>query len=582
MGNVGKVTLYRGLPVNSINVEQGIDVIHLTLGDGTTGFSLQSNGWNPQRAGSKGGGSWADSPTQPGRTPLSLEPGNVTETFNLTLTAGSWQTYNRYMSKLENFLATARAFATDFDEIEPVYIGWHPPGATNEQYALIYDGSVADVKDNGQAPISTQLTLIVEREPYWRVKTRPGVVPDGNEGFLLASKVLYNRTTFTEATPIEDTWLKPTQVTLGPDTVDLSNKLHISKAGILGDAPGLAYLELQRTSGETPSQVVIAGSTVYVSNRKRPKSLPDYNGKETEILTQMVAADGKVTTVVAGSGGIVNDLQGLRGAYTGATSVFRVTSGRYALDFNYSDGDEKRLLDVNRWAGRYLVFVRARNDTVATICNTALRLKITEREVGSVYTTSTDIQTSLDGSQGIYIIPLGTLTIPLRAKARYNAYYEGSPPFDPLAGRLGYNSTPSYGEDIEGNLQIRLEAEVLSGSGTIDILDICFVPYENDLVILNGTGNSLSGYAIANGEIFGRGYNSPAVFNLTPREFRPGSIPVLGQNIYMYPDSDNEISMFVFSDKLDAINADPGAGNIVSAPFVTVYYVPRVTGAADF
>lgn len=141
------------------------------------GFSLQaSSGWNPQIASLKNGGAWIDNPAMDGRTLTADSVGNVIETIACTLVASDRIQAGQYVASLQRLVHDARQFVSEFHQTTPVYLEWKPIGQAVHQYALIYNVEVAITASSYSAQsVMYDVTLTIEREPYWRIGVPPGM-----------------------------------------------------------------------------------------------------------------------------------------------------------------------------------------------------------------------------------------------------------------------------------------------------------------------------------------------------------------------------------------------------------------------
>ena len=135
----------------------------------STGLGLLTEGWSPAIAPLKNGGLWVDSTTIDGRALLSDNVGNVVETMQVTCSSSLIANRLAILKKLGRLARMARAFHSTSWQIDPVYLKW--AAACNnglEQYALLYNIDWAINGDTLDPMSAWDVTLTMEREPYWR------------------------------------------------------------------------------------------------------------------------------------------------------------------------------------------------------------------------------------------------------------------------------------------------------------------------------------------------------------------------------------------------------------------------------
>jgi hypothetical protein len=168
--------IVKGIPKAPSDTESAeVDLVILNLLD-PNGFSVQTNGWTPAFPGIKRGGTWTESQITDGRTLIAASKDNVTETLNLTIGNADLGQRFQLLQKLDQLLEDARR-KWEGSQIEPVYIKFKAACASVHQYALIYNGTVAQDNDPFEESNPWQLTLTLERESAWRMVVPPGGNP---------------------------------------------------------------------------------------------------------------------------------------------------------------------------------------------------------------------------------------------------------------------------------------------------------------------------------------------------------------------------------------------------------------------
>lgn len=161
-------------PGDTESAEQ--EMVILDLLD-ANGFSVQTDGWTMGLPGLKRGGTWVETQITDGRELIAAPKDNVTETIELGI--GNQDLLQRYQlfTKLQRMADDARAFWADGYQIEPVYLKFKANGARVYQYALIYTISIADSSDPYEIAEAVKVSLVIEREPAWRMVVPPGGNP---------------------------------------------------------------------------------------------------------------------------------------------------------------------------------------------------------------------------------------------------------------------------------------------------------------------------------------------------------------------------------------------------------------------
>lgn len=157
------------------SAEVGLSVLSLLQGDNDDGLSLID--WQMQIAGIKGGGLWADSAVGPGRTLIAAEDTNCIETMQLACRASTWTLLASRLRILARFRDLAQQFWENPRYLDPVYLKMLGVDCPGPQYALIYTMDIAvNYPDVEQQTPYADVTLTIEREPYWRGLS-PGLNP---------------------------------------------------------------------------------------------------------------------------------------------------------------------------------------------------------------------------------------------------------------------------------------------------------------------------------------------------------------------------------------------------------------------
>ncbi len=354
-------TLGKPLTDPSSAVPQSISL----LGAGA-GFTVESIGgssaWIPSIAAPKSG-SWSDSQTFDGRTPVGLPIANAIE--QLTLICPTHTTAYTALSDLNRYGAAARAFWEDTGTKEPVWVEWRAEGAPGSQYALIYNIEVAleSIEALG-TPEAVTIALTFEREPAWR-----GIAPGlPARVWTLEQRGLKPTTENPSPTGFYN-WndIAPSSSTKGGAAVTLSgsylgdevntsnvNFIDIAADTVVGDAPALCHVILNEIALPSPPltptyfirdtlATAATQNTNYAESRKRMK----HNGGDAALsavtnvtLSKQIKADGWLSNGSTVNRTVARAVFGAGVAGTGRgliwQSLAEALRGDYALFITYS------------------------------------------------------------------------------------------------------------------------------------------------------------------------------------------------------------------------------------------------------
>lgn len=322
-------------PGDTVSAEQNLVVVDLL--DTNSGFSLIE--WSPNIPSLKGGGTWADSPIDDGRTLLAGKNTNVTETIIIQLTGSTYPVFAAKFAALQRMIQDAREFWDTFDQIEPVYIQWWAVGAPGRQYALIYNIDVnVEWQDSTQA--QAEITLSVEREFGWR-----GIAPGANPKewslrgttYPLTSLALTNNSGHL----VQETITNAQERNVSGNVFSAENYLSIPAASIPGDLEALVQLGIDNS-----------GYKYFIARDTRPVTLGATDGGTSQIrVLEFPAEEASLGTDAArtiDTGAI---------AYVGNRRRITVTFVTTADTLRANWGSN---VDVNIMRGRYMIFARVR------------------------------------------------------------------------------------------------------------------------------------------------------------------------------------------------------------------------------
>jgi hypothetical protein len=543
------------------SAEQGLSAINLM--DSGSGFALDpSNGWQPQIAGLKGGGVWADSQIETGRRLVAGADGNVNETIRLSITTGDALSLYRQVTRLNRFIMDCREMWTTFHQIEPVFLWWWAIGAPGRQYALIYNIDLAvTYPDVGQGA-TADVTITLEREPYWRA-LQPGTNP--KQWTLRNTQFDVDDLSLTdEANHLVYTVALANRFEYESDYDILSrNYIDIAAEDVPGDAPAL--VEFTAEYENTSNGVVI--QQAYVSRSTKPTSAYQSTTGATmpalSILPAPAATAGTDTTSVADTGGIYGLTGVAGGKLRRRISFATVATSTQRLQWDTSNGANGVLL-----RGKYSVFLRARQLNGA-FGDISIALRFIFGTGGGTYTelTASPVVSGTSGNTSAWPLTyFGTVTIPL------NTRNEITP--------LGYGITDNP------QFQIALLASRASGASELYVCDLVLVPFDEpgilltapDGVIGTATGNGCwydySGYATHGDQsAFANSYVSQGTGG--PRQNLP--VEIRGQDLVLEPGVNNRL-YFVFAGVLSSVSnlSDPNSDYALR-----LNIIPRWYGARD-
>lgn len=497
------------VPGNTANLNQSVDVLNLLVG--TRGFGVAMNGWMPkypQMRGVSQTNSMSD-----GSNLLNYSMPNVIETMKLVNAGSTPQTRYALFSRLVQFGRWARDFHVTRTQTEPVYLKWHPEGCAYPQYALLYNIDIAQDTDVFLSDDSAELSITLEREPYWQV-VPPGFSP------RLWGLQRTNTAPSTGAVGVVDTgfggtvygFVRRENSEAGAFLGGYTNALDIAANLIPGDTRLKTTLSFYAASTNTNNAVVIGNwpkpitavisGTTYYSNFT-------FNGAD-------VFAAGADTTSAADTGAPVcadgTQKRGVTSFATTATDAVRYTWKTNSAVFN----------------GQFLAFARMRLSAAGTV---KFYLTITTGTSTAIIAQTTqqfliDTGTGGTGNTGEWaFMYMGVVTVP------------------PIDSAITANLFNGYG--AQGyTLTINLYALRSSGTPSLYLADLNFIPSDHSMIALEGdssvvltsdrlfadnTGYSLHGKTgqVA-GKIISNGIDSRAVIGL-------------GSYIELEPNTDNRL-----------------------------------------
>lgn len=445
---------------DTASAEQGLTSVDLLTQNQQSGWSLDAeNGWNPAIPALKGGGVWADSAVSSGRQLLSNEEGNVLETMQLTVIGNTVPDLAAHLSKMSKMIQAARDFWATFFQIEPIYLKWHAVGAPGPQYALIYNIEMAIVEPEIYSATVRDITLTIEREPYWR-----GIAPGANPKLWKLTKDGTQPTTANQAFSASagniktETLQNRREWNTTQTAVVSDNTLTIPAADIPGDAPAL--VSLYAVPANSPGTT----TRLFIYQTSKPQSYLARNGGTRRAFQILNAGDANVgtdTTIAADTGAPQSNsvAAGRRTQTTFATA----TEQRRV----YWRLDTETAVDMASFRGRYACFLRTRLSASSTV---TMRLRFAGEDPSVVGYVTLPLQTFVDATAG------GTGNT-----SQWSVVYMGqiSLPFDNRRTSVGQNGLGQWiPNDPAYNLGIELLVARTGGATNMYVADLIMIPID--------------------------------------------------------------------------------------------------------
>jgi len=117
-------------------------------------FKLES--WRPAIAQAKGGGTWQSSPLADGRRLVNRRFDNTVETFDLSASATTQDSWAHQYQELERLLEKAVEYWTTAWQNTPVYLVAKTPCETETRHALIYNYALPDINQVFREPFASK------------------------------------------------------------------------------------------------------------------------------------------------------------------------------------------------------------------------------------------------------------------------------------------------------------------------------------------------------------------------------------------------------------------------------------------
>lgn len=518
------------------------------------GFSIDDmDGYVLQRPALKNGGNWLDSQLSPGRSLITAQVTNVTETIQGTINAGSLETLSILQGQLERFVRDAQDFWAQDSQIDPCYLAHQIDGEPRIRYALIMNMDI-EFGDFDSETYMRQFTISVEREPYWRDGVAPGssptlwafmmsqIPPYANPPDLastgsIAYKTVLNRSEFNNASY---TALKS------------ENFVDIEAASIPGDAPALCAIAIDQSATGINSGF-LGLKTAF------PDRLP------TNISAQSIFANTRNVpdSTLGTNASLVNDTGGVR-------SRTSTTAQRGEVSFAAGTAAAVRFTWaipalMNQLIGRWGVFLRCRqvNGTFGQITM--------YMSIGANGQTSTTGGVILPTTSPQLIGTSGNTT-------NWGVAYMGSIGF-PIQNTKASMQSTGTGLNTGGDLEIALVAARSAGAGVLYIADVIFMPLDEGGGEWKNLGTAATGsFVIDNSGFSTHGNNELYQGIAINGALNSRLTSYLGSQIFLRPQTKNRI-YFLFgnpSDPDDTTQSQTGSEVVVA-----VNIIPRWIGVIN-
>lgn len=438
------------------------------LSTGIGGFAVSTNGWIPALPQAKGD-QYADTALVDGRTLVAGSVQNAIETLTLTSVAASMESRYALERALYDFARLAREFWTTEFQIEPVYLHFKAANAPGAQYALIYSIDVSQSGDPFSDDEAQDLTVVLEREPFWR-GVRPGgnprewtyesrgLVPGKNYNVNDLKLDIGGTNIITESIYNMREW-NSTQTGMNK-----KNWIDIPASSIPGDVPALVEIAIRHTNAGTAKGKVYIGQQVGDASRIGRGNFA--SGGATPLAFRYASLNAADGTSLNGTttGADANVPIGINGSAFKRTMTFSV-SGTSMVDRIQWLTNEHYTANINR--GRYAIFLRCYQSGGADGDVTA---QLVFELFDGLYSTSSPFTTPLTRlvTAAAYRLQyMGTVEIPTSGRS--------------LSTALGYGLL----EGAYNQMRITLQAARSTGAATVLVSDLVLLPYDLAAAVIN-------------------------------------------------------------------------------------------------
>lgn len=558
MGDFALLQIVKGIPRVASDDLYSLDIESIDLLDVRT-FSVADGGWIPQFPQLKNGGIAVESALEDGRILIAGGVGNVTETLTLTSTAATVAGRAWLQARLHKFAQLGLEFHTTLYQIDPVYLVVQLIGEPGPRYALIYNISVAQNNEAFGSGSVDQLSISIEREPYWRG------LPPGQSPKLWALEQSETTPTYDEAidfldsdsTVYETIQNKTEYSSLSTLELETQNFLKVPAASIPGDAPTLTYIKIDVDDSALNPEGLDGYFNRFIVGRytKPPVARSDLQDLPNLCLS---AGDGEIQDVDDTS--LVID--------TGGVKVFNEAfdNGHVEIDF----ATDATMIDRFKWGanagrsvrrllrGNFAVFARAGQiGGSAGDINMQLRLGGTNQFIGATYTTEP-------------VSPTVTATVS-SASTLWPVTYMGE-----ISWPVDVRAEPQD----QKSMQIQVQAERTTGVGVLAICDLWLVPVDEPSADAKTTRDVPEGSASGIMDLDSTGYIGHGERLLVARD-EGGTMEVRGQPITLLPGVDNYIYVWGLNKEGRSVVKETVSLEINIEIEIGINIVPRWHGVRD-
>lgn len=295
----------------------------------------------------KNGGVWSDPAAADGRKLIQGRAANVRETFELTLSANQAAARYAHISRLNEIGRIARAYWSESSEQRPVYLELQTANGLASQFSTVFDIQVAVNGSPYETGDPMDVTLVIEREPFWRV------VPPGFSGGSISGSPYVVYSTSGNVAGYDER---------GTANV---NWIDIAAANIPGDMEALTEINVYYFGGVS----LPGGSWPIMVSRSTQRDLNPSNNVVRPVAEDYQSGPPRLrNTLNAGDAGF----SGSWGIVAGAAGLLSngSTVNRYVARHNTAAVAVDHFLSWNMraelYARRFAVFVRGNLVTGAT------------------------------------------------------------------------------------------------------------------------------------------------------------------------------------------------------------------------
>lgn len=526
--------LVRGLPriIDDTNSNESVETIDLLNPDEIT--IDPDGGWVP------GVGQAEARFGEQGDVLLAAPITRVTETMRLLVKASSGAARATLIQRLNQFARDAERLHIDQTWTTPVYLKWQPPGATKLQYALVYSINLSATADLVGMEEVDEWSLEVVREAGWRA-IAPGANP--KQYTAEAQNVAYNLTRArldrSTSSPVislaSGAVYSVQQATSGNADSSFRNYLSLPATSIPGDLP--APLLLTLSDWWSGASTIVQGNTIMIGKWSRPTRqnsvaggvrLPCFNRSLSHNTTILASVDTATATDAGASGASSGTQQRINVTFATVTAL----TDRLYIPVN--TGTHPHYL----FPGTYRILLRARLSAAGTVgIRGSFGTNYGKSILGQTI-SFTDVGVGGTGTTTEWgVVDLGVFTVP-----QYGTGF-----IDPDSGGAGF----------EEDLRFYISASRTSGTPTLYLSDVTFMPLDEGAIIINSANQSLSvlpdppGSVIAtylydNANLYGRGLPHEGAVALVQNTVAD-VMSVAGAPLTATPGRENLFPIFVYN-----------------------------------